>query len=157
MCKDEGCCPKTIRGQKGDKGNPGIPGTNGAPGFQSFSFSIGQDQPYVVGGNAAGKIIAKILWPGTTNYPKAIVKRVRANVWGAGGGASPDFNIELIDSNGNVLLAHANNVTNAAASDIENLTLDTVFPSLPTVIGVKITDNNLSNDKVNLSGVTIEF
>lgn len=149
--------PTGATGATGAAGTNGTNGTDGAPGFLVFPFSIGGASPFILAGTAAGRRAATIYWPGTTAYPNAVPVAMRLGVYGTA--VSPDYTVQIRDvTHGNAIVAH---ITNGTSTSVDNVSAMTINAGNVTAAAAVweffVIDNNLSNDKVNLTNFFLGF
>ncbi len=164
QCNSSGCSscgaltvPIGLTGPTGATGAAGAKGTNGATGaagptWMSWSFSVGSDTPWILGGSAAGtpKIAAYIHYPGYNTI--AIPTYVKVVTDGLE--AVNDYNVELYDVTNSQILAFKNNITNVPIT-LDALTVNTNnWPAGSAILVIRIQDNQLANNRVSLESMT---
>jgi hypothetical protein len=108
------------------------------------------------GGANVFRTEAVIPWEGLTNYPLNTPVRIWMIAYGSA--LSPDFDIEIVDlTNGSTVIASASNQTAATSGSIIALTVVGTVSNARAAWAVNVKDNNITENKVNLQSLTVEF
>lgn len=146
--------PAGPTGPQGPAGADGADGANGAAGptWMSWSWSRGSDLPHILaGGNAAFKVAAEVIYPGTSVV--SIPTYVKMQSYGLGGG--PNYDLQLYDVTNAKILASLNGRSQTSAT-IDTLTLGSAadWPLNTARVQIRVRDNNAASDQVIFYSMT---